>query len=55
VETVQGLVDPTEIATLAGKLNGLTDAGKIKAVWTEEANRLISAGKASKGQLESFE
>jgi len=55
VETVQGLVDPTEIAALAGNLNGLTDKAKIKAVWSAEIARLVEGGKATKGQLSSLE
>jgi len=52
---VQGLVDPTEIAAFAAKLNGLTDKTKIKAAWSEEVARLVEAGKATKGQLSSLE
>jgi DnaJ family protein C protein 2 len=55
VETVQGLVGPTEIAALAGNLNGLTDQAKIKAVWSAEIARLVEAGKATKGQISSLE
>jgi DnaJ homolog subfamily C member 2 len=38
VELVQGKVDPDEIATLAGKLNGLKVADEIKGVWSDEVH-----------------
>ncbi|KAH6651662.1 DnaJ domain-containing protein [Truncatella angustata] len=54
VETIQAKIDPDEIAALAGKLNGLKVADEIKAVWTEEAKRLVGAGKLKDGELKSF-
>ncbi|KAI0130537.1 DnaJ domain-containing protein [Xylariales sp. AK1849] len=54
VETVQGKIDPDEIAALAGKLNGLKVADKIKGVWTEEVKRLVGAGKLKDGDCKSL-
>lgn len=54
VETVQGKIDPDEIAALAAKLNGLKVADEIKTVWTEEAKRLVGAGKLKDGDVKTF-
>ncbi|ORY67575.1 putative ribosome associated DnaJ chaperone Zuotin [Pseudomassariella vexata] len=54
VETVQGKVDPDEIAALAAKLNGLKVADEIKAVWKGEVERLVAAGKLKDGDCKSF-
>jgi DnaJ family protein C protein 2 len=51
VETIQGKIDPDEIAALAGKLNGLKVADEIKAVWTGETKRLVEAGKLKDGDI----
>ncbi|KGQ09789.1 putative J domain-containing protein 1c [Beauveria bassiana D1-5] len=54
VEAVQAKIDPDEIAALAGQLNGLTVADKIKAVWSAEVKRLVDAGKLKDGEVKSF-
>ncbi|KAG6043437.1 hypothetical protein E4U39_004507 [Claviceps sp. Clav50 group G5] len=54
VELVQGKIDPDEIAALAGKLNGLTVADEIKAVWTGEVKRLVDAGKLKDGEVKAM-
>lgn len=54
VELVQGKIDPDEIAALAGKLNGLTVADKIKAVWNDEVKRLVDAGKLKNGEAKTL-
>lgn len=54
VELVQGKIDPDEIAALAGKLNGLTVADKIKAVWSDEVKRLVGAGKLKDGDVKTL-
>ncbi|KAK8877611.1 ribosome associated chaperone Zuotin [Apiospora arundinis] len=54
VETIQGKVDPEEIAALAGKLNGLKVADEIKGVWAEEVKRLVGAGKLKDGEVKTM-
>lgn len=54
VELVQSKIDPDEIAALAGKLNGLTVADKIKTVWSDEVKRLVGAGKLKEGDAPSL-
>lgn len=54
VDLVQGKIDADEIAALAGKLNGLTVADEIKAVWQGEVKRLVDAGKLKEGEAKSF-
>ncbi|KAK3355198.1 DnaJ domain-containing protein [Neurospora tetraspora] len=54
VELIQAKIDPDEIAALAGKLNGLKVADEIKAVWNEEAARLVGAGKINAGDLKAL-
>ncbi|KAH6884068.1 DnaJ domain-containing protein [Thelonectria olida] len=54
VETIQGKIDPDEIAALAGKLNGLKVADEIKAVWSGEAKRLVDAGKLKDGDIKAL-
>ncbi len=54
VELVQGKIDPDEIAALAGQLNGLTVADKIKAVWSTEVKRLVDAGKLKDGEVKTL-
>jgi len=54
VELVQGKIDADEIADLAGKLNGLTVADKIKTVWSEEVKRLVDAGKPKDGEAKTL-
>ncbi|EEU35281.1 uncharacterized protein NECHADRAFT_103899 [Fusarium vanettenii 77-13-4] len=51
VETIQGKIDPDEIAALAGKLNGLKVADEIKSVWSGEVKRLVEAGKLKDGDV----
>ncbi|CAK7565132.1 MAG: Zuotin [Sporothrix epigloea] len=51
VERVQGQLDPTEIADLAGRLNGLTVADEIKSVWNNEVARLVGAGKVKEAEV----
>ncbi|KAK3497771.1 putative zuotin [Neurospora hispaniola] len=54
VELIQAKIDPDEIAALAGKLNNLKVADEIKAVWNEEAARLVGAGKINAGDLKAL-
>ena len=54
IELVQGKIDPDEIAALAGKLNGLTVADEIKAVWSGEVKRLVEAGKLKDGDAKNL-
>jgi DnaJ homolog subfamily C member 2 len=46
--------DNEEIAALTAKLNGVKDAKAIKGVFTDEANRLIGAGKLKAGDVKSL-
>ncbi|PNY26308.1 Heat shock protein DnaJ [Tolypocladium capitatum] len=55
VELIQGKIDPDEIAALAGKLNGLTVADEIKAVWSGEVKRLVDAGKLKDGEAKTMQ
>lgn len=54
VDAIQGKIDPDEIAALAGKLNGLTVADQIKAVWSSEVKRLVDAGKLKDGEVKTL-
>ncbi|CRK43421.1 hypothetical protein BN1723_005673 [Verticillium longisporum] len=54
VDLVQGKIDADEMAALAGKLNGLTVAGEIKAVWSAEVKRLVDAGKLKEGEAKTL-
>lgn len=54
VDTIQGKIDPDEIAALAAKLNGLKVADEIKNVWSEETKRLVAAGKLKDGEVKSL-
>lgn len=54
VDLIQGKIDPDEIADLAGKLNGLTVADKIKEVWSGEVKRLVEAGKLKDGEAKNL-
>jgi DnaJ family protein C protein 2 len=54
VETVQGKIDPDELAALTSKLNGLKVADEIKGVWSAEIKRLIDAGKLKDGDAKSL-
>ncbi|KAI1452326.1 DnaJ-domain-containing protein [Annulohypoxylon moriforme] len=54
VELIQGKIDPDEVAALAGKLNGLKVADEIKGVWSDEAKRLVAAGKLKDGEAKFF-
>ncbi|KAF2971760.1 hypothetical protein GQX73_g1871 [Xylaria multiplex] len=54
VELVQGKIDADEVAALAGKLNGLTVADEIKAVWNAEVKRLVDAGKLKEGEAKNL-
>jgi len=53
-ETVQGNVDPEELAALARKLDGLTVAGQIKSVWVAEIERLVVDGKTKEEYIQGF-
>ncbi|KAF2724867.1 DnaJ-domain-containing protein [Polychaeton citri CBS 116435] len=48
------LLDNEEIAAFTSKLTGKSDKAEIKSVFQEEAKRLVSAGKAKDGDLESL-
>ncbi|KOS18920.1 Zuotin [Escovopsis weberi] len=54
VELIQGKNEPDEIAALADKLNGLTVADEIKAVWVAEVQRLVGGGKLKDGEAKSL-
>ena len=54
LETVQAKIDPDEMAALAEKLNGLTVADKIKAVWSGEVQRLVGEGKLKEAECKSL-
>lgn len=45
VDALVAKMEPEELADLAGKLNGKTDVGDVKAAWKEEIKRLEKAGK----------
>lgn len=53
-ELVQSKLDLDEIAALAGNLGGLSMAGDIKAVWSNEVKRLVGAGKLNEGDAKSL-
>ncbi|PNS17210.1 Zuotin [Sphaceloma murrayae] len=48
-------LDVDELAVVAGKLNGKTDAKEIKAIFSEEAKRLQGSGKLTAGELKSLQ
>lgn len=50
LDLVQARLDPDELASLAGKLNGLTLAADIKAVWSSQLAQLAAAGKLKDGE-----
>ncbi|KAK5999116.1 Zuotin [Cladobotryum mycophilum] len=54
VELIQGKIEADEVADLAGKLNGLTVADEIKAVWNAEVKRLVDAGKLKDGDAKTL-
>ncbi|CRG88676.1 Zuotin [Talaromyces islandicus] len=55
VEAVMGKITPEELAALASKLSSAgTDAGAVKAAYTEEAKRLISEGKLKESEVKVF-
>ncbi|KAH7400808.1 DnaJ domain-containing protein [Phaeosphaeria sp. MPI-PUGE-AT-0046c] len=47
-------IDHEELATLTGKLSNEKDAGKIKQVFQDEAQRLIGAGKLTQAEVKSL-
>ncbi|KAL1799866.1 hypothetical protein ACET3X_000208 [Alternaria dauci] len=47
-------MDNEELAAITSKLNGEKDAGKIKAIFQEEAQRLIGAAKLTQGELKAL-
>jgi DnaJ family protein C protein 2 len=47
-------IDNEELAALTGKLNNEKDAGKIKQIFQDEAQRLIGAGKLSQAEVKSL-
>ena len=51
VEAVIANLEPEEMATLAGKLNGLKVTNEIAPIWNEEVKRLTGAGKLKDGQI----
>ncbi|VUC35321.1 unnamed protein product [Clonostachys rosea] len=54
VDLVQGKIDNEELASLAGKLNGLKVADEIKGVWSGEVKRLVDAGKLKDGDVKTL-
>ena len=51
VEAVMAKIDAEEMAGLAGKLGGTKVAEEVGRVWSEEAKRLVGAGKIKEGEL----
>jgi DnaJ family protein C protein 2 len=47
-------MDNEELAAITSKLNSEKDAGKIKAIFQEEAQRLIGAAKLTQGELKAL-
>lgn len=54
VDAIIVKIDNEELATLTGKLNGVKEAAKITAIFKEEVQRLIGAGKLKEGELKSL-
>jgi DnaJ family protein C protein 2 len=55
VEAVMGKINPEELAALASKLGSAgTNAGAVKAAYTEEAKRLIGEGKLKESEIRVF-
>jgi len=54
VDVIIVKIDNEELATLTSKLNGVKEAAKITAVFKEEVQRLIGAGKLKEGELKSL-
>lgn len=54
VDLIITKLDHEELATLTSKLNNEKDAGKIKAAFQGEAQRLVGAGKLSDGEVKSL-
>jgi DnaJ family protein C protein 2 len=50
VEVLMAKMEPEDIATLAGKLNGLKVADEVGKAWSGEVERLQSAGKVKEGE-----
>ncbi|KAI9704051.1 MAG: hypothetical protein M1820_005673 [Bogoriella megaspora] len=55
VDAVIAKVDNEQLALLASKLNGKTDANEIKGIFADEAKGLVQAGKAKEGEIKSFD
>jgi DnaJ family protein C protein 2 len=54
VDLIITKIDNEELATLTAKLNGKKDAGAIKGVFQEEAQRLVGEGKLKDGDTKSL-
>ena len=54
VDLIITKIDNEELATLTSKLNNEKDAGKIKQVFQQEAERLVAAGKLGAGEAKSL-
>ncbi|KAI9689971.1 MAG: hypothetical protein M1822_009853 [Bathelium mastoideum] len=55
VDVVISKVDNEQLALLASKLNGKTDAAEIKTIFTDEVQTLVTAGKVKEGELKTFQ
>ena len=54
IDLVQTKLEPEDMAALAGKLAGLSVAGEIKKVWSDEVGRLVGAGKLKDGDAKTL-
>ncbi|TKA78255.1 hypothetical protein B0A49_02621 [Cryomyces minteri] len=54
VDAIISKIDNEELAALTAKLNGKKDAAEITAVFQDEAQRLVAAGKVKDGELKSL-
>ena len=51
VESVMGKMEPEDIASLAGKLNGLKLAEEVGKIWADEVKRLEGSGKIARADI----
>ncbi|KAK5014791.1 ribosome associated DnaJ chaperone Zuotin [Cryomyces antarcticus] len=54
VDAIISKIDNEELAALTAKLNGKKDAAEITAIFKDEAQRLVAAGKVKNGELKSL-
>ncbi|KAL9048877.1 MAG: hypothetical protein Q9162_007502 [Coniocarpon cinnabarinum] len=54
VDALLAKLEPDELQTLTGALNGEKDGAKIRGAFKKEAERLVGAGKAKEGEMKTL-